>query len=219
MPAYELSEVYADNKLLESADVNNISAVSLLFQTGYLTIRERFPSIAGTEYRLGYPNHEVEQSFQQYLLADYLHQQVGLLHSTLTGRLQKALRQLVAEFVLILNSVFASIPHTIHLPLKAYYHWLDYLILSLLGFKVSVRRGHCPWTHRRYLELPDRIYILEFKMSSAQIALDQIKGRAGYDRPYHAGGKPIVLIGIAFDKEKRTIGDWKCEPETLTNNP
>ncbi len=219
LPAYELSEVYADNKLLESADVNNISAVSLLFQTGYLTIRERFPSIAGTEYRLGYPNHEVEQSFQQYLLADYLHQQVGLLHSTLTGRLQKALRRhSVAEFVLILNSVFASIPHTIHLPLEAYYHSLVYLILSLLGFKVSVEEVIAHGRIDAVLELPDRIYILEFKMSSAQIALDQIKAR-GYDQPYRAGGKPIVLIGIAFDKEKRTIGDWKCEPETLTNNP
>ena len=56
------------------------------------------------------------------------------------------------------------------------------------------------------LELPDKIYILEFKMSSAQIALEQIKAR-GYDQPYRASGKPIVLIGIAFDKEKRTIGD------------
>ena len=56
------------------------------------------------------------------------------------------------------------------------------------------------------LELPDKIYILEFKMSSAQIALEQIKAR-GYDQPYRASGKPIVLSGIACDKEKRTIGD------------
>ena len=47
-------------------------------------------------------------------------------------------------------------------------------------------------------------------MSTAQVALDQIRAR-GYDRPYQASGKPITLIGIAFDKEKREIGDWKSE--------
>lgn len=55
------------------------------------------------------------------------------------------------------------------------------------------------------------LYIIEFKMTSAQVALDQIRAR-GYDRPYRASGKPVVLIGIAFDKEKRAIGDWKSEP-------
>lgn len=214
VPAYELSEVYADNKLLDSADVQKINAISLLFQTGYLTIRERIPSIAGTEYRLGYPNHEVEQSFQQYLLADYLHQPVGLLYSTLTGRLQKALRRdSPAEFILILNSIFASIPHTIHLPLEAYYHSLVYLILSLLGFEVSAEEVIAQGRIDAVLELPDKIYVLEFKMSSAQIALDQIRAR-GYAQPYRASGKPVVLIGIAFDKEKRTIGDWKSEHES-----
>ena len=67
------------------------------------------------------------------------------------------------------------------------------------------------------LWIEDKIYILEFKMSSAQIALDQIKAR-GYDQPYRASGKPIVLIGIAFDKERRMIGDWKREPETFGND-
>jgi hypothetical protein len=59
--------------------------------------------------------------------------------------------------------------------------------------------------------VPDKIYILEFKMSSAQVALDQIKNRH-YDQPYQASGKKIILVGIAFDKEKRAIGDWKSEP-------
>lgn len=52
------------------------------------------------------------------------------------------------------------------------------------------------------------LYILEFKMSTAQIALDQIQSR-GYDQPYQASGKTILLLGIAFDKEKRAIGEWQ----------
>ncbi|MCL4835878.1 MAG: PD-(D/E)XK nuclease domain-containing protein [Caldilineaceae bacterium] len=60
------------------------------------------------------------------------------------------------------------------------------------------------------LELPDKIYIIEFKMSSAQIALGQIRAR-GYAQPYRASGKPITLIGIAFGKGTHAIGDWKSE--------
>ncbi len=215
VPAYELNEIYADNKLLDSADVNNISALSLLFQTGYLTIRERIPLLMGAQYRLGYPNHEVAQSFQQYLLADYLRRSVDLLYSTLTGRLQKALhRHSIEEFMLILNTVFASIPHTIHLPLEAYYHSLVYLLLNLLGFKVNAEEVIAQGRIDAVLELPERIYILEFKMSTAQAAIEQIKAR-GYDQPYRASGMPITLIGIAFDKETRAISDWKAEQVAL----
>ena len=47
-------------------------------------------------------------------------------------------------------------------------------------------------------------------MSTAQIALDQIRAN-GYDLPYHHPGKPITLLGIAFDEEKRNLADWKEE--------
>lgn len=61
------------------------------------------------------------------------------------------------------------------------------------------------------LELPDKIYILEFKLSTVQVALDQIKAR-GYVDPYRASGKAIILIGLAFDKEKRVRSEWKSNP-------
>ena len=47
-------------------------------------------------------------------------------------------------------------------------------------------------------------------MFTAQIALDQIRAK-GYDLPYHHLGKPIILLGIAFDEEKRNLVDWKEE--------
>jgi hypothetical protein len=47
-------------------------------------------------------------------------------------------------------------------------------------------------------------------MTNAQVALDQIKDK-GYDQAYRNRGKIIVLLGIAFDKAQRAIGDWKSE--------
>jgi len=45
---------------------------ALLFQTGYLTIKE-IKKISRTQniYRLSYPNEEVKESFLDYLPADY----------------------------------------------------------------------------------------------------------------------------------------------------
>ena len=49
-------------------------------------------------------------------------------------------------------------------------------------------------------------------MSTAQIALNQIRAKQ-YDLPYRNQGKPIHLIGIAFDSEKRNIAEWITESD------
>jgi len=209
IPAYELEGLSADSKLLDSADVNNINVYALLFQTGYLTIKSSWLGPTGQTYELGYPNFEVAQAFAQHLLVDYLAPAVGQLSSTLLARLQKSLRsQNVEAFVNVLKSVFAGIPHTLFLPQEAYYHSLVYLLLKLLGFTIHAE----PLTNLgridAVLELPEAVYILEFKMSTAQIALDQIRAK-GYDLPYRNQGKPIILLGIAFDPAQRNISDWQ----------
>ncbi|MFN8489495.1 MAG: ATP-binding protein [Caldilineaceae bacterium] len=209
--AYELQEVLATDGFLDSADVNDVSVLSLLFQTGYLTVKQIHPAVQGYEYVLGYPNHEVQQAFQQYLLADYLNRSVALLTATILSRLQQALRkQNIQTFIDILNTVFASIPYTLFLPQEAYYHSIVYLILKLLGFAIRAEPLTSQGRIDAVLELGDKVYILEFKMTTAQVALDQIKAR-GYDQPYHNQGKTIILLGIAFDKEQRAIGDWQSE--------
>ena len=32
-----------------------------------------------------------------------------------------------------------------------------------------------------------------------------------YAQPYLGGSKTVILLGIAFDKTSRTIGDWQVE--------
>lgn len=213
VPAYELQELIADSKLLDSADVNNINVYSLLFQTGYLTIKQAWLGPTGQAYELGYPNYEVEQAFEQHLLADYLSASAGQLSSSILFRLQKALSsQNVEGFINVLKSTFASIPHTLFLPQEAYYHSLVYLLLKLLGFTIHAE----PLTHLgridAVLALPEAVYILEFKMqgpkANAQVALQQIRDKQ-YDLPYRNAGKPIILLGIAFDAENRNIVDWQ----------
>jgi len=48
------------------------NVISLLFQTGYLTVKSVERALWGAEYRLGYPNRKVADAFPQHLLTDYL---------------------------------------------------------------------------------------------------------------------------------------------------
>jgi hypothetical protein len=59
--------------------------------------------------------------------------------------------------------------------------------------------------------LTDTVYVIELKYDkSADEALRQIDDK-GYLIPYSADGKRLVKVGINYDSQKRTIGDWKIE--------
>lgn len=59
------------------------------------------------------------------------------------------------------------------------------------------------------LRMPDTIYVMELKFDkTAEEALKQIDDK-GYLIPYSADGKRMVKVGINYDSQKRTIGEWK----------
>ena len=59
------------------------------------------------------------------------------------------------------------------------------------------------------LQMPDTIYVMELKFDkTAEEALKQIDDK-GYLIPYSADGKRMVKVGINYDSQKRTIGEWK----------
>lgn len=211
VPAYALESISADTKLLNSADVNQISVISLLFQTGYLTIKEVQRTLQGQFYELGYPNYEVAHAFQQHLLVDYLETNPDQVSAFLLTRLQQALQTTnIDAFITTLQAVFADIPSRLFLPQEAYYHSVFYLVLRLLGFTIQVERMTNVGRIDAVLALADKVYILEFKMTTGQIALDQIRTKK-YAQPFLGGDKTVILLGIAFDKTSRNITDWEHE--------
>ena len=56
------------------------------------------------------------------------------------------------------------------------------------------------------------LYLFELKQNrSAEAAIKQIDLKK-YASKFALAGLPIVKVGINFDPERRTIGDWKVEP-------
>ena len=59
----------------------------------------------------------------------------------------------------------------------------------------------------------DTLYLIELKLNkSADAAMDQINMK-DYASRFALSGLPIVKVGINFDPEKRTIGDWRIEKQ------
>ena len=65
----ELDGMLAGDDLLSAFDVEEMEPAALLFQTGYLTIRDVEDDDGEALYRLGYPNREVRLALNQLLRA------------------------------------------------------------------------------------------------------------------------------------------------------
>jgi len=63
-----LERVEADDLLFQTYELDHLAIIPLLYQTGYLTIKESTADVFGTFYNLSYPNNEVRHSFVTYLL-------------------------------------------------------------------------------------------------------------------------------------------------------
>lgn len=52
-------------------EIDNIDSITLMYQTGYITIKDTEQEFGETWYYLDFPNKEVENSFNKYVLNNY----------------------------------------------------------------------------------------------------------------------------------------------------
>lgn len=59
--------------------------------------------------------------------------------------------------------------------------------------------------------MTNTLYVIELKLGkSADAALSQINLK-NYPERFALSGLPVVKVGISFDAEKHTLGDWVIE--------
>ena len=81
------------------------------------------------------------------------------------------------------------------------------MILRLMGIQLLLEKETSKGRIDAVLELPDKVYILEFKFATnkrvkkvqtlAKKAIQQIDNQK-YFEPYVASGKKVILLGIGF---------------------
>ncbi len=191
-----------------------MKAEPLLYQSGYLTIRDYDEELE--QFILDYPNEEVESSFSRALLEQYTQASSELSRSLYT-RLPRSLIKGEPEQALeVLRRFFASIPYDLIQKRENYYQTAIHLIFTMLGLncrsEVRISSGRID----TLVETKNFVYCFEFKLDgSAEEALAQIDTKE-YRFPWKAlswngSGKRLFKVGVVFDSGKRTIGDWKVE--------
>jgi len=213
----ELEEMKLTEDLLSSFEIENIEPETLLFQTGYLTIKECESTLSGVFYTLSYPNKEVRVALNQTLVR-YLTQSTTPLKVMRDVGLALASGD-VEKFGNILKNVFASIPYEWHRKneiarYEGYYASVIYSFLLGTGLDVIAE----DWLNKGRIDLTikvgDKFYLLEFKVLEREDevpkALQALKERS-YVEKYRAKAREIYLIGIDFSQLRGEVVSFAWE--------
>jgi len=192
-------------------DIDDLDIMSLMFQSGYLTIKKYNPK--REQYFLSYPNREVKEAFLYYLFEKFSSIKQSQT-SDIIWQLEDALIDNdIPEFIKILKSSFTSIPYQIFIKEKeSYYHTVIYIIMRLIGFNIKAEESISKGRSDAVILTDSHIYIFEFKMFpiTAKKAIEQIKTE-GYDKPYLTDKREKVLVGISFKAEDKNIFEYEME--------
>ena len=202
----ELGSRQVDASDFDAPTERMTNIVPLLYQSGYLTIKGG-DTLFGS-YLLDIPNEEIHTGLLKSLLPYYVNDAIqgknavrDMARAIYRGDMDGALR-LIQEFLL-------TVPYCDNTDYEGHYQQLLYIIFSLLGQYVDVEvrtpRGRVDLVMRTR----DTLYLVELKLDrGADTALNQINLK-DYAARFATCGLPVVKIGIDFDSERRTIGEWK----------
>ena len=195
--------------------VNYANLAPLLFQTGYLTIKDYDEEFFS--YRLGFPNDEVRYAFLKRLMNIYNGAKYGISQEFAIGEFVNSMKQGDIERVLtLIKALMASIPYDSFPEGEQFlrehnYQTAVYLIFHLMGQYVRTEVHGSVGRSDVEVETSNAIYIFEFKVGGKPVdAIAQIK-KQGYANKYASSNKSIFLIGAIINRNKRTLGKWKIE--------
>ena len=202
--------------------VENENLVPLLYQSGYLTIKN-YDNILD-EYVLGFPNEEVKYGFLNELLPAFVLKPIASGNFSVTDFLRKLMNNDIEEFMTSLKAFFAAIPYDAieqkHRD-EQYYQHVFYLLFTLMGQFVQTEVKNNKGRADAIVKTADSIYIFEFKINdslpcgegraaTAEDALKQINSK-DYAIPYTADHRKLVKIGVEFSQTEKGIKRWVIE--------
>ncbi|MBR5910931.1 MAG: ATP-binding protein [Bacteroidales bacterium] len=198
-------EVTAD--LLGSLDSIDQNPLPLLYQSGYLTIKDYNPDF-GT-YTLGFPNGEVERGFTRFLFRHYAPIKIYESDAFVKNFTIEVRNGQPEKFMPRLEAMFANQDYQLVGNTELYFHNVTSLVFKMLGFYTDVERHTTDGRMDMLVQTKDFIYIFEFKIDkSAEEALRQIEEKQ-YAKPFETDSRKLYKIGVNFSSATRRIESWK----------
>ena len=206
----DVSSLELTDAEMNAFEPERLKPVTLLFQTGYLTIKGAEQTSTLIKYRLGFPNAEVEGSFLGELSNLYSGNRDVNARIVLSA-IGDTLRAGDPEgFVEAFKSFLGSIPYDLtDRQNEQSWQAILYVVMRMIGIdvdgEVRTAKGRIDLT----IETATDAYVIEVKRDSTPgKAIEQIRAKEYTDR-FRASGKPITLIGIAFSTKKRAVSGTK----------
>ena len=207
MPTDVITRVEADASEFDAPTENMTTIMPLLYQSGYITIKDY--NRAYNYYTLDVPNKEVKVGLTKALIPSYVTRNT-LATTNTARRIAQALDKRDMDGALrLLQTFLGTIPYCENTNYEGHYQQLLFVVFSLLtDFLVDVE-VHTP-NGRVDIVLLTRtdLYLIELKLNkTAQEAMRQIDLK-DFRQRFALCGKPVTKVGINFDAEKKTIGNW-----------
>ena len=194
----------------EAFEVDKIDPLSLLLQTGYLTIRSLESKFNMPWFRLDFPNREVSVSFNTYLLNAYVEKSRSDITNFCELLADSMVNGQIDQLHKALEVFFAGIPYDVHHKDESNFQNIFFAIFRLLGYYIKAESRTSDGRIDAICETDQWIYLFEFKLNHEDSALEQIKEKE-YFKPYLFSNKRIMLIGVNFDTDTGKLSDWKNE--------
>ena len=110
-----------------------------------------------------------------------------------------------------MTAFFSYIPYDLkYEKTESYYQTIFFIVFALMGQLVGTEVRNAAGRADAVVKTKDTVYVFEFKLDNSGTAADALKqiDEKGYLIPYSADGRRLVKVGVVFDTEKRTIGEW-----------
>ena len=190
--------------ILKGINVPENSVKALMYQTGYLTIKDYNPKFR--IYTIGLPNEEVRSGL--YNLSFIVYGSKRETEFDVACFLSDLEEGRVDAFMERLKALISSIPYEQARQSEATYHNVLFLLFTVLGYRTESEHHMSRGRSDLMVQTDHYIYLFEFKYDgTAEEALRQIDERQ-YDAPYKADGREIVKIGVNFSSNDRNIDHW-----------
>jgi Predicted AAA-ATPase/PD-(D/E)XK nuclease superfamily len=209
---FRIENIETTTSFLDQYSLDNVELTSLLFQTGYLTIKEK----ESVHLVLSYPNQEVKEAIYTLLMENMGQTAMGGGGVSVQHLKRAFMKHDLATAEDILTSLFAGLAfdvytHQTQKQVEGFYHGLIHILFKCLGIYMQSEVHSTKGRADSIVETPTHIYFLEFKINSdALTAFNQIATKK-YAIPYTADSRIKTGIGVNFNSSTKEMDGWHVE--------
>jgi len=212
-----LNKLYYTSDILDKFDLEYITIEALMFQTGYLTIKEVKQIQSEEMYLLDYPNKEVRQSFNRdlvfYITKSY---HTDRIYNLKIAIINEEIEKIKEQIEIFINSISYNI-----LKNEYVYQAAIYGLIYSTGFNVIIEDNTSKGRIDLTILLNKSIaYIIEFKVLEDEKekgkAIKQILEKEYYKK--YLNYEKIYLIGIELDKTKKQVINFEYQKVKINKN-